>query len=352
MPDHRHFVFRFAWLALVVLALGACRPQSGLPQGPTPIPTLIPVSGIDTPEPSTPEVSFTTLSYPAQIPSAARGYQIYRLQCEECHGPRGTGAVPGARDFSDTDFMRGETPAAFYAVVTEGRGEMPAYAEILSSDERWDAVFFVWRLSTTHEALEQGEEIYARQCSPCHGEDGTGELLGSADFTNLREMDSLAPRDLYLTVTQGRGSMPAWQSLLDQGERWAVINYVRTFTYDPALPSGLDLEAGGTAAGTETTAAACAKSGNPFEWQDAEAIQAGEDLFADQCAACHGDDGAGGLPNTPDFTSSVMRAELETETGELFCVLTDGVGAMPGFERTLSEEQRWQLLTFLHSLSG
>jgi mono/diheme cytochrome c family protein len=351
MPDHRRPTFRLVWLLLVGLALGACRPAGGLPQGPTPIPTLIPVSGFGTAEQTAPVTSFTTLSYPAQLPSAERGYAIYREQCSECHGPRGTGVVPGARDFSDTDFMRGETPAAFYAVVTEGRGEMPSYADSLSSDERWDAVFFIWRLSTTREALEQGGQIYSQQCSPCHGADGTGELLGSADFTNLREMDSLAPRDLYLTVTQGRGSMPAWQSLLGQQERWAVIDFVRTFTYDPALPVSLDL-AGAETSTAESGALSCSTAGNPFPWDDADAIHAGRDLFSAQCAACHGQDGSGGLPNTPDFTSSAMRHELESDTADLFCILTDGEGAMPGFARTLSEEQRWQLLTFLHALSN
>ena len=352
MLDRHRSLFRLGCLCALLLVLAACRPSGGLPQGPTPIPTLIPVSVPGASRPATPTASFTTLSYPAQLPSAERGYEIYREHCAECHGPQGTGVVPGARDFSDTDFMRGETPATFYSVVTEGRGEMPAYTDVLSSDERWDAVFFIWRLSTSSEVIQQGSEIYSQQCSPCHGADGTGELLGSADFTNLREMDSLAPRDLYLTVTQGRGSMPAWQSLLGQDERWAVIDFIRTFTYDPTLPANLDLTTTDGSAGSGSTSSACSAAVNPFDWGDSEAIQAGQDLFKDQCAACHGEDGSGGLPNTPDFTSAEMHAELESDSAELFCILSEGTGVMPGFQRTLSEEQRWQLLTFLHALAN
>lgn len=349
MPD-RHDLIRHTSIALL-LTLAACSAPGKLPTGPTPIPTLIPVSESIGGQADVAEASFTTLSYPAQLPSAERGYEIYAEHCEECHGPHGTGIVPGARDFSDTDFMRGETPADFYAIVSEGRNEMPGYADTLSSDERWDAVFLIWRFSTTDEAIREGSQIYSQQCSPCHGVDGTGEVLGSADFTDLREMDALAPRDLYLTVTQGRGSMPAWQSLLDQDQRWAVIDFLRTFTYDPTLPDGLVLAGTGDSDGVAPPAATCVATANPFDWQDPDAIQAGQELYADQCAACHGADGSGGLPNTPDFTNPSVGLELETETASIFCVLAEGTGAMPGFQRTLSDEQRWQVLTYLQSLA-
>jgi mono/diheme cytochrome c family protein len=335
---------------LAGLALVACVPMAGLPPGPTSIPTLIPVTEVLQPV-GTPESSgFTILSYPGQPPSATEGERIYRTRCVECHGQDGTGAVPAARNFRDLDYVRGETPANFYAAVTEGRGEMPSYQDLLSSDERWDVVFYVWRLSTTTEILQAGQETYQDNCAACHGADGSGELLGSADFTDLRQMDELAPRDLYLTVTQGRGSMPAWQARLSQDARWAVIDYLRTFSYDPGLESA-GAEAATPTAGTATEAAACSdQQSNPFGWEDAPAIAAGQSVYASRCATCHGLDGKGGLPGTPDFSSAEFLTELMDDPGGQFCTVTSGTGIMPSFDQTLTPEERWQVLTFLASL--
>ena len=338
-------------LSLVAaLGLAACAPPAGLPPGPTSIPTLVPVSEAIGSMVATEGSGFTILSYPAGPPSAAEGERIYQARCAECHGQDGTGAVPAARNFRDLDYVRGETPANFYAAVTEGRGEMPRYQDLLSSDGRWDVVFYVWRLSTTTEILRAGQETYQDNCAACHGADGSGELLGSADFTDLRQMDELAPRDLYLTVTQGRGSMPAWQARLSQDARWAVIDYLRTFSYDPGLDS-VSVEAATPTAGTATEAASCSdQQTNPFGWEDAQAIAAGQSIYASRCATCHGPDGKGELPGTPDFSSAEFLTELLDDPGGQFCAVTSGAGIMPSFDQTLTPEERWQVLTYLASL--
>ena len=335
----------------LIIGLASCGPPARLPEGPTPIPTLAPATGIPSAIEPTEQPAFAVLSYPAQPPSAAVGQEIYESHCAQCHGEDGTGSVPGSRNFRDLDYMRGESPAYFYSAVTEGRGEMPSYGDLLSSDERWDAVFYVWRLSTNGEILEQGQNLFESDCATCHGEDGSGELLGSADFTDLRQMDNLAPRDLYLTVTQGRGSMPAWQSVLGQDERWAVIDYLRTFSYDPVLETEVAI-AGPTATSAEVVeASTCdAAQANPLDWEDAGVIQEGQALYLVQCAMCHGPDGSGGLPQTPDFTSAEINDVLLADPGPRFCSVTEGQGVMPAFGTSLTEEERWQVITYMGSL--
>lgn len=335
----------------LIIGLASCGPPARLPEGPTPIPTLAPATGIPSAIEPTEQPAFAVLSYPAQPPSAAVGQEIYESRCAQCHGEDGTGSVPGSRNFRDLDYIRGESPAYFYSAVTEGRGEMPSYGDLLSSDERWDAVFYVWRLSTNGEILEQGQNLFESDCATCHGEDGSGELLGSADFTDLRQMDNLAPRDLYLTVTQGRGSMPAWQSVLGQDERWAVIDYLRTFSYDPHLDAEV-VAAQPTAAvqATEEPDTCPTDQTNPFTWDDPEVIQAGEELYQDQCAVCHGSDGTGGLPGTPDFTTEEVNTDLMSEPGRYYCSIAEGVGVMPAFGASLGDEELWQVVTFLESL--
>jgi mono/diheme cytochrome c family protein len=299
------------------------------------------------------EPTFAIVSYPVRPPSSAKGKVLYEEHCAECHGPEGAGGVPGSRNFQDVDYMRGETPADFYVAVTEGRATMPAYNQILTSDQRWDVVFYVWRLATTREQIEAGAEVYAEHCAQCHGEAGGGELLGSADFTDLRQMAQIAPRDLYLTITQGRGSMPAMQSVLSQEKRWQVIEYLLTFTYDPELAAGR----GDSTAQPDTpapepgTAEACSEDqSNPFAWDDESVIEAGGEIYQQQCAGCHGGEGKGGLPNTPDFTSLQFAEELRQKAGKSYCALERGVGAMPGFREELPPAQIWQVLTYLSSL--
>ena len=92
-------------------------------------------------------------------------------------------------------------------------------------------------------------------------------------------------------------------------------------------------------------------------------IEAGEELFATYCATCHGESGAGdgpaaaGLdPKPADLGDGMMMRELRD--GYLFWRITKGGtmepfnSAMPAWEEGLTEEQRWQLVTFIHSLTG
>jgi mono/diheme cytochrome c family protein len=338
---------------LLAVVIAACTGPRSLPEGPTPIPTLIPATEPANPPGIETTPSFTILSYPARPPSSKIGQGLYQTHCAECHGADGKGVVPGARNFNDLDYMRGETPASFFRTVAEGRGEMPSFQNILTSDQRWDVVFYVWRFSTDADTLALGKSIYEANCAACHGEDGVGKVLGAADFTDLRVVDDLAPRDFYLTVTQGKGSMPAWQGRLSQDERWAVIDYLRTFSYDPSLP-------GETAAMTPAlptrTEAACPTTylsqSNPFAWDDANAISSGNTIYSQNCVVCHGADGSGALPGAPDLTTAEVQDELRSTSGEFLCITTEGRGAMPGWKEILTTEQIWQVLTYISSLGN
>ena len=338
-------------LIVGLVALGACAGPRGLPLGPTPIPTLIPATEMAGPFDTPTAPSFTVLSYPARPPSAALGQPLYETHCARCHGSDGRGGVPGARDFTDLDFMRGESPASFYATVAEGRGQMPPFQDTLTSDQRWDAVFYVWRFSTSTETLALGQGLFQANCTACHGADGTGKVLGAADFTDLRVVDSRAPRDFYLTLTQGKGSMPAWQGRLSQDERWAVIDYLRAFSYDPALAGQPAVSAAPTLAPSEAACdPALLSQSNPFAWDDQAAIGAGRARYNADCAACHRQDGSGALPGAPDFTTAAFQGELRGPSGEMLCAIAEGRGAMPAWKGTLTVEQMWQVLTYMSTL--
>ena len=338
--------------SIILLFLIACSGPQSLPSGPTSIPTLIPATEPSNPLTETALPSFPVQSYPARPPSAELGMPLYQTHCASCHGEDGNGVVPGARNFNDLDYMRGETPAFFYNTITEGRGEMQGFLDTLTSDELWDVVFYVWRFSTDAENLALGQHIFDDNCQICHGEDGSGEVLGASDFSDLRVVDDQAPRDFYLVTTQGQGSMPAWQGRLSQDERWAVIDYVRTFSYDPELPGDVAAQPVPTITVEDIICdPKYLTQTNPFDWNDSAASIAGQVIYDQACGMCHGVDGSGRLPGTPDYTDPEIAEDLRSNGGEKLCVVADGKEAMPGWKETLTDEQMWEVLTYLYSFS-
>jgi len=89
---------------------------------------------------------------------------------------------------------------------------------------------------------------------------------------------------------------------------------------------------------------------NPLA-NDPEAAQAGAKIFAERCAACHGES-AQGKADAKHPRPNLHSERLKQATpGELFWLLTNGSlkNGMPSWSR-FPEPQRWQLVTYLKSL--
>ncbi len=93
-------------------------------------------------------------------------------------------------------------------------------------------------------------------------------------------------------------------------------------------------------------------AGNP------DAREKGKEVFGEYCAVCHNDDGKGGgaigpnlNPRVPDLTSA--RTQRMTD-GELHYIIEQGVRwtGMPAWNRELSEEEMWQLVTYIRQLAA
>ncbi len=85
---------------------------------------------------------------------------------------------------------------------------------------------------------------------------------------------------------------------------------------------------------------------NPFAGQE-RARRAGEKLFRRECVECHGPDAAGEGKAPPLNVPVVTSAP----PGAIFWVLRNGslYRGMPSFA-ALPDQQRWQIVTYLHSL--
>ena len=81
---------------------------------------------------------------------------------------------------------------------------------------------------------------------------------------------------------------------------------------------------------------------------DPGAIAAGRELFAGGCAACHGAEGQGG--RGPNLRERIYWHPVDEDT--LYSVIQKGIpaGGMPAAQ--LSEDQTWQVVAFVRSLTA
>jgi cytochrome c553 len=95
---------------------------------------------------------------------------------------------------------------------------------------------------------------------------------------------------------------------------------------------------------------------------DAAALEAGKQTYMTLCASCHGESGAGDGPaaaaldpKPTDFTDAAMMGQMDD--AYLFWRISEGGAmepfnsAMPAWKEALSEEQIWQVIIYLRSLS-
>ncbi|WP_187782222.1 c-type cytochrome [Gimesia chilikensis] len=87
-----------------------------------------------------------------------RGQSRYQIWCLPCHGMLGDGNGEVARRgyyypaSFHTPRLRAQSPAYFYAVITQGRKTMPAYSDMLSPRDRWAIAAYVRALQLSQSA--------------------------------------------------------------------------------------------------------------------------------------------------------------------------------------------------------
>ncbi len=174
-----------------------------------------------------------------------------------------------------------------------------------------------------------GASLYTEKCAPCHGSSGQGDGPQAAELpnpvaplSNPEFARQAAPADWYEMVSRGNLErfMPPFTSLSDR-QRWDVVAY----SYMLGIP--------------------------------ADEIAAGQDLYNDHCASCHGEKGDGNgaeipsqSPDPIDFTDQAFMARRSAH--DLYISTSDGVSpAMPAFGDQLSENERWAIASYLRSLT-
>jgi cytochrome c oxidase cbb3-type subunit 3 len=178
-------------------------------------------------------------------------------------------------------------------------------------------------------ARAQGRVAFADNCAPCHGAGGGG----ATGYPNLNDDDWLwggSLEQIQQTIQNGirssdpdthQGNMPAFgkDGILQKPEISAVADYVRVL------------------AGLQKPGADQAK---------------GQEVYAANCAACHGDDGKGnqelGAPNLTDGIWLYGSDKATIEQG----IINGRGNVMPAWHTRLDATTIKALTVYVHSLGG
>ena len=90
--------------------------------------------------------------------------------------------------------------------------------------------------------------------------------------------------------------------------------------------------------------------------QRGASAERGKVIYLRDCATCHGSDGKGvtktaALLETPpgDMTTTAFAQQSD---GSVFVKITKGRPPMPGYRRSLTDTERWDLVNFVRALRG
>jgi mono/diheme cytochrome c family protein len=241
------------------------------------------------------------------------------------------------------------------------------YARVAYSQpyEQWqgqpyDLKFTTWPPARAVPAdASLGQKAYVENCAVCHGTDGLGNGISAPsifprprDFTQgLFKYKTTAPgqppsdADLINIVSDGlpASPMPYFKDVLSDEEIKAVVEYIKGFSpvFDGASPEAMAIPAR-------------IPSG-------ADSIARGQELFATNCASCHGADGRARAElkdanshtvHTRDLTAPwTFRGGSEPE--KIWLRITNGLAPspMPPFAETLTPEQRWDIVNYMATLA-
>jgi len=174
-----------------------------------------------------------------------------------------------------------------------------------------------------------------------------------ADVSDLRLRFSMRDMNMGLSEIQaqpvGRGHFQARGQFFSMVGNWAVeAVLMRENGASIQVPFMMAIAGPGEMSGPI----------NPLA-VNAETIQEGQKLYAANCAACHGSTGKGdgpaaaGLnPRPADFTQH-MGPGKHTD-GQIYLWIKNGFpnSAMPAWDQRLSEQQIWQLVSYLRTFNA
>ncbi|MBI4312875.1 MAG: c-type cytochrome [Chloroflexi bacterium] len=254
-----------------------------------------------------------------------RGQSLYKQECLSCHGATGERlpVVPlNSKEFLDT---RGD--ATLMAVVSDGKGVMPAFGKPrggpFSDQDTLAVVAYLNNKAGRPSYILQagaGKVVYQQTCARCHGPNG--DRIPIAPLNAKGFLDEKTDQTLGLVIRSGKGVMPPQSKegggTLDGPDIEAVVGYLRNSVQERTV----------------------VLSGR------------GRELYLGNCLQCHGEKGDR-VPTTP-LASGAYLSSLSD--GDILTAINEGKGVMPAFGTgaggTMGVPDIAALLTYLKTSSG
>lgn len=213
--------------------------------------------------------------------------------------------------------------------------------------------------------LTQGRNVYDQNCAVCHGPNGDGNgkeahrfetkpgnfTRGEYKFKSTYPGSLPLSSDLYHSITNGvRGTAMLAQLHLTDEQRWAVVEYIKTFSsrFEGKVISMNEAIVVPDPPGRTT-----------------ELISSGGQLYRDAgCVKCHDESGKGDGPSAnelrdsqgnpvlmPDLTK--MPRKMGDKPEDIYRLLVTGMEgtSMPSYYDVLDETQLWAVTYYLISIA-
>ena len=324
------------------------------------------------------------------------GASIYIKNCTLCHGDLLDGKALYSESFypSPANFLLPESilskpkSYAYWRIMKGGPGlprkykpwnsAMPSWEGLLTEEQAWKVIHFIYErtkeLSSAETpdisipSVENGEKIYSKNCSICHGEKGDGGGPGakiSSPFPRNFNKGHIKLRstpfgkiptdkDLFNAITNGSNgtTMPSWKHL-PENDRHSLVLYLKSISkkFAKFIKKGKSHKVVVIPDPPKFTLASIAR---------------GKDLFIQNCSGCHGLRGRSDGPSTkkivniptdaiwPRNLSKPWKFRRGDQRKDIYLTLRTGLSltAMPMFSpRIFKDQQIWDLVHYVQTLS-
>jgi mono/diheme cytochrome c family protein len=90
-------------------------------------------------------------------------------------------------------------------------------------------------VAKSEKVMAQAKKTFEQSCASCHGPKGLGDGAAAATLPvkpanwTSPDIQKQSDGEIFWKISEGRGPMPPWKTILSENDRWAMVHFIRTF---------------------------------------------------------------------------------------------------------------------------